>query len=74
MRIWGEREIIFMKYIIKNMNYYSGKKSKKFWRRIGKLETFHDELYHLGIILQNLESFVLSKLREVERKEKFIKE
>lgn len=45
---------------------YSGKESKKFWKIInndlGIIE--RNELYSLGVCLQNLESFVLKRLKE----------
>jgi len=39
---------------------YSGKKSRKFWRKIQKLKgADSQELYSLGVALQNLEEFVI---------------
>ena len=46
--------------------HYSGKKSKKFWKIInedlGIIE--RNELYSLGVALQNLEGFVLKRLND----------
>lgn len=56
----------------KIVSHYSGKKSKKFWNKInndlGIIE--RNELYSLGVCLQNLEGFVLKRLSECEPKKK----
>lgn len=43
---------------------YSGEQSKQFWKRINALpnEADRQELYSLGVMLQNMESFVLKQL------------
>jgi len=50
----------------KIVTHYSGNKSKKFWKIInedlGIIE--RNELYSLGVCLQNLEGFVLKRLKE----------
>ena len=47
---------------------YSGNKSKKFWRIVDKLpnEVDRNEIYSLGVALQNLEAFVLKRLNDVK--------
>ena len=51
---------------------YSGDKSKKFWRRVNKLkkEGNHQELYSLGVALQNFEAYVLIQLENAIDDEK----
>lgn len=50
---------------------YSGKKSYPFWNRVNALNGGnHQELYSLGVALQNLESYVLKSLIEAEKWEK----
>lgn len=53
-----------MKY--KKVKYrYSGDKSKRFWKIINKLPLLEqNELFSLGVALQNLEGFVLKRLSE----------
>lgn len=43
---------------------YSGDKSTKFWDVVNSIENEADkqELYSLGVVLQNLESYVLRQL------------
>lgn len=50
---------------------YSGKKSHKFWNVIAKLTNGCDrqELYSLGVALQNLEQYVLKCLNDAINKE-----
>ena len=52
--------------------HYSGKLSKKFWRRIDKIDADDgeewDRLYHLGVILQDVEGYVLKELESYYRK------
>ena len=50
--------------------YYSGKNSKKFWNRINKLKKRKDELYSLGVLLQNNEDWILTQLENAEEEEK----
>jgi hypothetical protein len=51
--------------VIKLKTHYSGKQSRAFWKHI---DTFYriggawDEAYQLGVLLQNMESFVLKRL------------
>jgi hypothetical protein len=45
---------------------YSGRNSVKFWDRINKLDKRHDEMFSLGVVLQNLEDFILKQLRLAE--------
>lgn len=55
---------------MKDQRKYSGVASKAFWKRVDGLkydsEVKHQELYHLGAILQNLEEHVLARLARVE--------
>jgi hypothetical protein len=53
---------------MKLQKHYSGDNSGIFWKRISetKNEESHDELYSLGVILQNLEEFILKKLEATE--------
>lgn len=45
-----------------------GKNSRNFWKIIDRLpELEHNELYSLGCALQNLEGYVLKRLRDVKR-------
>jgi hypothetical protein len=46
--------------------HYSGKKSHKFWKDINRLGHAQDELYSLGCVLQNMEEFVLKRLKQVK--------
>ncbi len=43
-----------------------GKQTRKFWNKINKIkdEEIHHEIYSLGCMLQNLEEYVLKKLKE----------
>lgn len=43
---------------------YSGKESKEFWHIVSSLETESDrqEVYSLGVALQNMEQYVLKQL------------
>jgi hypothetical protein len=52
---------------------YSGRNSVKFWDRIGKLDKRHDELYILGVVLQNLEDFTLKQLDLAELEQRVSK-
>jgi len=47
---------------------YSGDKSRKFWKRIGRFSGLppHDALYSAGCELQNLEEAVLQALKLAE--------
>ena len=59
---------------MKKVDYrYSGKESRPFWKRIANLHKthgaqVHDELYTLGVMLQNLETYVLQKLSNEEER------
>ena len=46
--------------------YYSGNNSRRFWNMVSKIkcDKAHAEVYVLGVMLQNLEEYVLRKLRE----------
>ncbi len=54
----------------KEYHHYSGRKSKKFWKRVNKLNERQGELYSLGVALQNLEEFVLILLDDAEKDKK----
>lgn len=47
---------------------YSGDKSRKFWKRIGRFSGMppHDALYNAGCELQNLEEAVLTAIKLAE--------
>lgn len=47
---------------------YSGSLSKGFWRQVNALEDDADRsaIYALGCILQNIETYVLTQLRNAE--------
>lgn len=45
--------------------FYSGPLSHRFWERINALKK-HEHMYSLGIILQNLEEYVVATLLEAE--------
>jgi hypothetical protein len=49
---------------------YSGQGSARFWIRVGKLKDAadHQELYSLGVALQNLEEQVLRLLLDAEKR------
>jgi hypothetical protein len=50
---------------------YSGKKSYKFWNLINSLDKGnYQEMYALGIALQNLEEFVIKELNEILKSNK----
>ena len=46
---------------------YSGPRSKRFWNRVNRTEEIHD-MYTLGVLLQNLEEYVLAQLLKAEAK------
>jgi len=49
--------------------HYSGDQSRAFWRHIDTLHSGDgawDEAYQLGVLLQNLESFVLQRLEKLK--------
>lgn len=48
---------------------YSGKSSKKFWDIVNSInnESDQQELYSLGVALQNMEGYVLKRLRDIKR-------
>ena len=46
--------------------HYSGDNSKDFWDRINKLTDRYEELYSLGVLLQELEGRVLCQLEGAE--------
>jgi len=48
---------------------YAGKKSEKFWGAVNSIknEKKHSEMYLLGVLLQDLEGYVLKKLKEVKQ-------
>ena len=52
---------------IKIRKYYSGKASKDFWDavKIIKNESDRQEIYSLGVALQNLEEYVIKRLNDV---------
>lgn len=50
---------------------YSGKNSKKFWNKINTQPAcVQNELYSLGIALQNLEDFVLKRFNDITNKKR----
>jgi hypothetical protein len=50
--------------------YYSGKNSRPFWNRIAKLkDSDNSAVYMAGVILQNLEGWVLNQLQIREGKQ-----
>lgn len=51
---------------------YSGDKSKNFWKTINnlKIDGNHQELYSLGVALQNFEGYVLRQLENAIDDEK----
>jgi len=50
---------------IKIKHRYSGEKSKDFWNVVNAINSKeHGELYSLGVVLQNLEEFVLKRLKD----------
>ncbi len=58
---------------MKDQRKYSGTASKSFWKRIEKLRLtdgsggyIYQDLYRLGVLLQNLEGYVLEKLEKSE--------
>ena len=55
---------------VKNDHHYSGPRSAKFWKRVGKLKDAadHQEIYSLGVALQNLEGQVLRLLSKAEKR------
>ena len=60
-----KNKIYIQKTISKKISYrYSGQKSTKFWNIVNSLDDASDrqEMYSLGVALQNLESFVLNQL------------
>lgn len=49
---------------------YSGEKSRKFWDEVGGLgESDNQELYSLGVCLQDLEHYVLKRLTQCQQEE-----
>jgi hypothetical protein len=47
---------------------YSGKKSTKFWKQVkGLYSPGYEEMYSLGCALQNLEEYVLGRLKAARR-------
>ena len=46
--------------------HYSGKISKEFWCLVKKIksESDHQEIYSLGVALQNMENYVLMRLKD----------
>jgi hypothetical protein len=54
---------------------YSGDDSSEFWDRVNALESPEwDALYSLGVVLQNLEEYVLGQLYQDERDKKELDE
>ena len=51
-------------------HHYSGPKSIDFWKSVWKLKKHHDELYSLGVILQDVEGKVLNILESSLEEEK----
>ncbi|KKL59455.1 hypothetical protein LCGC14_2215180 [marine sediment metagenome] len=49
--------------------YYRGPRSVRFWERIDQLANNND-LYKLGVKLQNLEEYVLGELLKAEKRRK----
>jgi len=49
--------------------YYSGDRSRKFWKKINKYNDKKYHLYRLGCQLQNLEEQILAVLEHKERGE-----
>lgn len=49
--------------------YYSGNASKDFWKIVNSIKNEADkqELYSLGVALQNMEGYVLKQLQHVKR-------
>ena len=45
---------------------YKGENSREFWDRVNALEERHGELYSLGVVLQNIEEYVLRMLEQAE--------
>lgn len=46
---------------------YSGNKSKVFWKRVNKLRKGDwQEMFSLGVALQNMEQYVLKQLAQAE--------
>ena len=43
---------------------YSGKRSKKFWKKINTIENYNKQeaCYALGVVLQNVESDILHQI------------
>jgi len=50
---------------------YSGDGSHKFWQFVKACKN-HDEMYSLGVVLQNLEDFVLKRMSD--ENPKFVEE
>ena len=52
---------------IKIRKYYSGKASKDFWDavKIIKNESDRQEIYSLGVALQNLEEYVIKRFEDM---------
>ena len=48
--------------------FYSGPLSHRFWERINALKK-HERIYELGVMLQNLEGYMIDELLEAEREE-----
>ena len=49
-------------------HFYRGAKSKRFWKRINALKN-SENMYRLGVRLQNLEEHVLEELLRAEGEE-----
>lgn len=47
--------------------HYSGPQSTEFWRRVNYLKYNQEGMYCAGVILQNLEDWVLKQLRNAEQ-------
>lgn len=60
---------------MKIKHQYSNNSSRDFWKRVNSLKNKADwqELYSLGVILQDLESKVLRRLSDVEKESKLNK-
>ena len=43
---------------------YAGKRSKKFWDAVNNSPKNKNELYSLGVVLQNLEDYVLKRIKD----------
>jgi hypothetical protein len=42
---------------------YSGRESKLFWEMVNAMGDRRDEFYSLGVVLQNLEDWVLAQMK-----------